>query len=129
MAKQKLTHFLIHTFPTYTEHRNQPQTDDVSYMSQYLHFGQISPLYLALQIQAQSDVARHHIDTYLEELIVRRELAMNFVYYTPDYDAYSCVPNWAQKPWMPIARIPDCLVILLKNSIKRKLPIPTGMRL
>jgi deoxyribodipyrimidine photo-lyase len=97
VAKQTLMHFLAHAFPTYTEHRNQPQTDAVSYMSQYLHFGQISPLYLALQIQAQGDVRRDHIDTYLEELIVRRELAMNFVYYTPNYDAYSCLPNWAQK--------------------------------
>jgi deoxyribodipyrimidine photo-lyase len=34
---------------------------------------------------------------YLEELIVRRELAINFVHYTPDYDRYRCLPGWAQK--------------------------------
>ena len=96
VAKQALKHFLTHSFETYADHRNQPQTDDVSYMSQHLHFGQISPLYLALQIQSMGDVPRDNVDTYIEELIVRRELAMNFVYYTPDYDAYSCLPNWAQ---------------------------------
>ena len=28
---------------------------------------------------------------------MRRELAMNFVYYTQDYDSYSCLPTWAKK--------------------------------
>jgi len=96
VAKQALEHFLTHAFAIYADHRNQPQTDDVSYMSQHLHFGQISPIDLALQIRSMGDVPRNNVDTYLEELIVRRELAMNFVYYTPDYDAYSCLPNWAQ---------------------------------
>ncbi|UJB69868.1 deoxyribodipyrimidine photo-lyase [Acaryochloris sp. 'Moss Beach'] len=95
-AKQILEQFLRKSFAIYTDHRNQPQTDDVSYMSQYLHFGQISPLYLALQIQSMGNVPRDNVDTYIEELIVRRELAMNFTHYTPDYDAYSCLPNWAQ---------------------------------
>ena len=37
------------------------------------------------------------IDSYLEEVIVRRELSMNFCHYTPDYDSYSCLPEWAKK--------------------------------
>jgi hypothetical protein len=28
---------------------------------------------------------------------VRRELAINFVHYTPDYDRYRCLPAWAKK--------------------------------
>ena len=36
---------------TYVEHRNQPQTDDVSHMSTYLHYGHISPIHVALKIQ------------------------------------------------------------------------------
>jgi deoxyribodipyrimidine photo-lyase len=36
-------------------------------------------------------------EAYLEELIVRRERAMNFLYYTPNYDSYACRPQWAQK--------------------------------
>jgi len=27
--------------------------------------------------------------------VVRRELAMNFTYYRPDYDKYTCIPGWA----------------------------------
>jgi deoxyribodipyrimidine photo-lyase len=34
---------------------------------------------------------------YLEQLIVRRELAFNFVYYTDDYDQFTCLPEWARK--------------------------------
>ena len=28
---------------------------------------------------------------------MRRELACNFVHFTPGYDAYACIPAWAQK--------------------------------
>ena len=34
---------------------------------------------------------------YLEELIVRRELAMNHVFYDERYDAYETVPDWARR--------------------------------
>jgi deoxyribodipyrimidine photo-lyase len=41
--------------------------------------------------------ARQDRESYLEELIVRRELAMNFVHFHPDYDRYRCLPGWAQR--------------------------------
>jgi deoxyribodipyrimidine photo-lyase len=78
------------------EHRNQPQTDDVSHMSKYLHYGHVSPVYVALKIRGSGGPAED-IDSYLEEVIVRRELSMNFCHYTPDYDSYSCLPEWAKK--------------------------------
>ena len=80
----------------YVEHRNQPQTDDVSHMSKYLHYGHVSPVYVALKIRGSGGPAED-IDSYLEEVIVRRELSMNFCHYTPDYDSYSCLPEWAKK--------------------------------
>jgi deoxyribodipyrimidine photo-lyase len=95
-AKRVLQNFIHNRFATYTQNRNQPQTSDVSHMSKYLHFGQISPVYLALQIRGAA-VSAENRDSYLEELIVRRELPMNFVHYTPDYDAYSCIPAWAKQ--------------------------------
>ena len=96
-ARKMFGDFLHRRFTNYVENRNQPQTDDVSHMSKYLHFGQISPLYLALQILKTEKRFKEAREAYLEELIVRRELAMNFVYYTPDYDSYTCLPAWAQK--------------------------------
>ncbi len=96
-AKKMFKKFLRRRFEHYVANRNQPQTDDISHMSSYLHFGQISPLYLALEIMKTQKHFKHAREAFLEELIVRRELAINFVYYTPDYDAYTCLPAWAKK--------------------------------
>ena len=96
-AREMFAEFLRRRFKNYVENRNQPQTDDVSHMSKYLHFGQISPLYLVLQVQATDKHLKEAREAFIEELIVRRELAMNFVYYTPEYDNYRCLPGWAQK--------------------------------
>jgi len=96
-AKKIFNEFLSHRFERYVANRNQPQTDDVSHMSKYLHFGQISPLYLATQVLGTGKRLKKAREAYLEELIVRRELAMNFVHFSPDYDSYACLPPWAQK--------------------------------
>jgi deoxyribodipyrimidine photo-lyase len=36
-------------------------------------------------------------DAFLEEMIVRRELACNFTHFTANYDSYIGIPGWAQK--------------------------------
>jgi deoxyribodipyrimidine photo-lyase len=88
--------FIQHHFHGYVKNRNQPQTDDISHMSPYLHFGQISPLYLALRVKAAGEGLGEAQETYLEELIVRRELAMNFVHFNPKHDSFACLPQWAR---------------------------------
>ncbi len=82
--------------------RNQPQTDNVSHMSKYLHFGQISPLWLALQMQSLG--RNQNTEGFLEELLVRRELAMNWVEHTKDYDSYDALPDWSRKTLAKHAR-------------------------
>jgi deoxyribodipyrimidine photo-lyase len=98
-AKKRLKKFLNQSLKHYPDHHNQPQTDDISHMSPYLHFGQISPLYVALQVKAVDgrSVGLGAIEAYLEQLIVRRELAVNFVNFTPNYDTYDCIPGWASQ--------------------------------
>ncbi len=96
-AKDRFDDFIENRLHHYVAHRNQPKTLDVSFMSPYLHFGQISPLYLALKIKAGDDHSEEDRKSYLEELIIRRELAMNFVYFNPAYDVLDCLPNWAKK--------------------------------
>ncbi len=93
-ATRTLRGFLRDGFADYSDHRNQPQTDDVSYMSMYLHYGHISPVAIALAID---EAGGPNAADYLEELIVRRELPMNFVYYEKDYDRYSALPDYAKK--------------------------------
>jgi deoxyribodipyrimidine photo-lyase len=96
-ALKRFDGFIRHRLKYYDQHSNQPQTDDISHMSPYLHFGQISPLFLALQLRKAPNSLKDSKDAYLEELVVRRELAMNFAFYTANYDAYTCIPGWAQK--------------------------------
>jgi deoxyribodipyrimidine photo-lyase len=90
-----LDNFIGELFAGYVGHRNQPQTDDVSHMSKYLHYGHVSPVYVAMRIWSSS-APEEDIDSYLDEVIVRRELSMNFCHYTEDYDSYSSLPNWAK---------------------------------
>jgi deoxyribodipyrimidine photo-lyase len=96
-AKKRFQAFIGRRLRHYDDHGNQPQTDDISHMSPYLHFGQISPLYLALSIRQAPHSLQIAKDAYLEQLIVRRELAHNFTAYTVNYDTFECLPNWARK--------------------------------
>ena len=94
VGKKVLHDFLADHLDVYAAHRNQPQTSDVSHMSKYLHFGQLSPVYIALE--AAKMPRSENRDDFLEELIIRRELPMNFVYYQPRYDSYSSLPDFAR---------------------------------
>ncbi len=49
-AKRHLQIFLEDKLDRYPELRNDPTLDSLSNMSPYLHFGQISPLYIALKV-------------------------------------------------------------------------------
>lgn len=40
------------------------------------------------------------VDTFLEEMIVRRELSDNFCYYQPQYDSLLGAWEWARKTLM-----------------------------
>jgi len=94
-AKRRLARFIRSGLPVYDRESSDPAADGVSHLSPYLHFGQISPLYVALQVLAKGGKRSAGADSYLEQLIIRRELSMNFVNYRPDYGAFSCIPDWA----------------------------------
>ena len=96
-ARSRLTHFLRQELPGYAESRNDPSSPCASELSPYLHFGQISPIEIALKTKRAKGPSQEDKASFLEELIVRRELACNFVYYTKDYDRYSCLPDWARE--------------------------------
>jgi deoxyribodipyrimidine photo-lyase len=95
-ASRRFAEFVRRGLARYDQNHNQPQTDDISHMSPYLHFGQVSPLALALEASA-APVPESARAAFIEELVVRRELAINFVRYTPDYDAYRALPAWARE--------------------------------
>lgn len=102
-AHHALQHFLRHTLPRYLD-RNNALADAQSNLSPYLHYGLLSAHRVALAVLKQAGVSLHQalagetpVAAFLEELIVRRELADNFCLYNPDYDTPAGFPAWAQK--------------------------------
>lgn len=96
-AQSLFKKFLSNRLDGYKIRRNEPADQGGSLMSPYLHFGHISPVQLALAVRNHENEPVEDRDTYLEELIVRRELSMNFVQFEPKYDSYDCLPQWARK--------------------------------
>jgi deoxyribodipyrimidine photo-lyase len=80
----------------YGAQRNDPTLDAQSHLSPYIHFGQLSAQRIALEV-FKADAGEEVKDTFLEELIVRRELSDNFCYYNLDYDNTNGFPAWARK--------------------------------
>jgi deoxyribodipyrimidine photo-lyase len=96
-AHKHLEHFLHDNLRRYANERNEPSSHATSSLSPYLHFGHISALHVALAAQ---EFAREHkliADEFLEELIVRRELAFNFARFCPDIQSVESLPDWAKK--------------------------------
>lgn len=93
-AKSHLEMFIKKKLDRYDDLRNNPNLDYLSNMSPYLHFGQISPLFIKLMIEQTESLGK---ESYLEELIVRRELSMNYVYYNNKYDSYEGLPDWCKR--------------------------------
>jgi deoxyribodipyrimidine photo-lyase len=94
-AVARLRGFLRHGLPGYATGRALADDWSGSRLSPYLHFGQISPLEVALAVRASGARAADRA-AFLEQLIVRRELAQNFCWHTEDYDRFEAVPGWAQ---------------------------------
>ncbi len=91
-AQKRLKAFIKEKLDLYGDKRSDPTLDIQSHLSPYLHFGQISPLQVALEIEATDSPGK---EAFLEELIVRRELAFNYVWYNPKYDDFAALPHWA----------------------------------
>jgi len=95
-ALKSLKSFIRNDLANYPIDRNKPERDATSRLSAYLHFGHIGPHTVALAVQ-KSDAPKAAKDAYLEQLIVRRELAINFVRFNPDYDSFESGTPWAHK--------------------------------
>lgn len=95
-ALKRLKSFVKNDLANYPVDRNKPERDGTSRLSAYLHFGQIGPHTVALAIQ-KADAPKAAKEAYLEQLIVRRELAINFVRFNPDYDNFESGTPWAHK--------------------------------
>jgi len=99
-AKAVLNDFLANRLRLY-EKRNDPAAPKaLSGLSPWLRYGHISAQRAALAIgEIRKKVPKEAADGFIEEMVVRRELADNFVFYTPEnYDQLSGQKyDWARE--------------------------------
>jgi len=95
-ALRVLADFVKHGLRNYPKDRSHPELSGTSQLSPYLHFGHIGPLTIAHAVQAASAPAAAK-QAFLEQVIVRRELAVNFVRYNSYYDSFECLEPWADR--------------------------------
>jgi deoxyribodipyrimidine photo-lyase len=95
-AKQRLNRFLKGSLRRYARHSREPAAHATSQLSPYLHFGCISALEVALAVREYALRHRLIATEFLEQLIVRRELAFNFARLGPPAELLSALPDWAQ---------------------------------
>ncbi len=94
VGQRSLEKFIRARIKGYATQRNKPDFDGTSQLSPYLHFGHISVHKVALAVQ-QTDAPAEDRKAYLEELIVRRELAINFVRFNGNYENFDACEPWA----------------------------------
>ena len=85
-AVKRLKKFCSEMLETYDKDRNHPESDGTSKMSPWLHFGHIGPQTIALAVDEaaqKNPKLKAARDSYFNELIAWRELAVNFVRYQP----------------------------------------------
>lgn len=112
-ARQQLEVFLKNRLNNYAKDRNNPVLESQSDLSPYLHFGQISSLRIVIEILkiCEDEPLLFHqpklasfknepttmdsINAFIEELVVRKELADNYCFYNPNYDKLNGAKSWA----------------------------------
>jgi len=93
-GRARLRAFVRGQLDDYATDRNHPEREGTSRLSPFLHFGQLGPREVALAVR-DANAPPGGCQAFLEELIVRRELATNFVRFNPDYDRLDAGAPWA----------------------------------
>jgi deoxyribodipyrimidine photo-lyase len=114
-ASATLTRFIETGLTRYAHARNDPMANAQSNLSPYLHFGQVSSLRVLLELLKVSEqppqlfssftmpsyegtaTQQDGIDSFVEELVVRKELSDNFCFYNTNYDTLQGARDWAKK--------------------------------
>lgn len=102
-ANDILKAFIHKKLKHYGKNRNDPALDYLSNLSPYLHFGQLASIQAVLEARnfakqyPNDDTLQQSAGAFIEEIVVRRELAQNFCYYNKNYDSIDGAKEWAQQ--------------------------------
>jgi deoxyribodipyrimidine photo-lyase len=95
-ANESLKTFIRERLSSYQTKAEDPTARAQSDLSPYLHWGQLSPQRAALEV-LRSDAPDASKGSYIDRLVVFRELADNFCFHAPWYDTIGAFPKWARK--------------------------------
>jgi deoxyribodipyrimidine photo-lyase len=104
-ALARLSRFVAGPLVGYAEENHDPTADAHSGLAPYLHFGQVSPVRVALAAR-DAGAPGGATEAFLEQLIVRRELAANLALFNDRCDRFEGVPDWARATLAAHARDP-----------------------
>jgi len=91
-AIEKTEKFINEKLPYY-HLKNHPEFNYTSSLSVFLKYGIISPIRILLLLESSSHQNRN---LFIEELVIRRELAFNFVFYNKKYNIFENMTyQWA----------------------------------
>jgi deoxyribodipyrimidine photo-lyase len=96
-ALTRLRRFIRGGLDRYAGESNDPSRGATSGLSPYLHLGMISAREVALAVRGARPRADRNVAAFLEQLIVRRELAFNFCATEPRHDSLESLPDWARR--------------------------------
>jgi len=80
----------------FEKQRNDPTIEALSNLSPYLHFGQIASQRAALYVKEHGKSHSGSVASFIEEMVVRKELSDNYCHYQPQYDSLLGGAQWAQ---------------------------------
>ncbi|XP_069829490.1 deoxyribodipyrimidine photo-lyase-like [Dendropsophus ebraccatus] len=91
-----LCSFISERLKCFNADRNNPNRQALSNLSPWFHFGQLSVQRAILEVQKYRNKYKESVDSFVEEAVVRRELADNFCYYNKNYDKVEGAYDWAK---------------------------------
>ena len=94
-ADYVLENFIKNKLQYYAEYKNDISKNVLSGLSKYLNLGFISSQRVALEV-IKSGVNDINKEVFLEELVVRKELADNFCLHANSFKDFFDIPNWAK---------------------------------
>ena len=97
---KRLRLFTSRLLANYDTDRNKPELDGTSALSPYLHYGHVGPQTIALAVAKAAEEnpkLKPAKESYFNELIAWRELAINFVRFTTHYETPEVAENWAKQ--------------------------------
>ena len=87
---------LSELFKNYDLNRNDPTKNALSNLSPYFHYGHLSSQRAILEIK-KFKLPQSDKDAFIEQVLIRKELADNFCEFEKNYDYFEGFHPWAQK--------------------------------